>query len=64
VEDSTGNSVHHRRRRKHPYRRFVRIVLGAVLITGLFFLLLYLRSLPTSPGPAVSGDDDAAVQFK
>jgi hypothetical protein len=61
--DSTSNPVLHRRRRKYPYRRFIRILLGAALVITLFFLLLFLRSTPTASGPNVSSDD-ASVQFK
>jgi hypothetical protein len=52
-----------RRRKKHPYRQKIWIVLGASLIIAL---LLYLINSHTSSesGPGVSGGDDSPVQFK
>jgi len=61
--DSASQTTRHRRRKKHPYRRFVFILSGAAGVSGLVFLIIYLRSSPSGPGGASVGDD-AAVQFK
>jgi cell division septal protein FtsQ len=61
---SAIQSVRHRRRKKHPYRRFVLILTGAALVIGLFYLWMYMRSSSPASAPAVSGDDNSSVQFK
>jgi hypothetical protein len=66
VADSAAKPVRHRRRRKHPYRRFLRVLLGSLLAIGLFHLMIYAlnkRGSPPAPALAVS-DDDTSVQFK
>jgi hypothetical protein len=61
--DSASKRVHHQRRRKHPYRRFLRILLGALLVISLFFLMQYLRRSPATPGPVAPSGGDNQVQF-
>jgi hypothetical protein len=61
--DSASQTTRYRRRKKHPYRRFVFILSGAAVVIGLVFLMIYLRSSPASSGVTSVGDD-AAVQFK
>jgi xanthosine utilization system XapX-like protein len=41
----------------------MRIFVGAGLVIGLIFLLLYLRRSPGPPGQAVSGDESSGIQF-
>jgi len=56
----------HHRRRKHRHRRTVQIVLGASVVIGLFFLVLYATRKEPEPAlpPVGSVGDDATVQFK
>jgi hypothetical protein len=67
MADSAAKAVRHRHRRKHPYRRFLRILLGSLLAIGLLYVMIYAlnkRGSPSTPASAVSGDDDTSVQFK
>lgn len=64
VGDKEKKVVHQHRRRKHRFRRFVRILLGATAVIGLFFVFLYFHRAPAASGPVVSGDDSSSVQFK
>jgi len=53
------------RKRKHPYRRIILILTGAVLAMGLFYLAHYIiePGSPISTSPAISGED-TSVHFK
>ena len=59
--DSEKKPGRTRRKRKHPYRRFVWILCAAVAVIGLVYLSLYLRG---GKKPASgSGVDDTSVSF-
>jgi len=61
--DSDVMPTRGRRRKKHPYRQFILILVGASVIIGVIFLVLFLHRPQPPSGFNVSGDD-TSVQFK
>jgi hypothetical protein len=62
-----GHGKYRRRRKRKPLRRFILVALGALLLTGVFFLIISRLARPSPPPlPAApgSGDDNSAVQYK
>jgi hypothetical protein len=70
VTSPTSEAVqgkYRRRRKRKPLRRFILVALGALLLTGMFFLIISHLARPSAPPlPAApgSGGDDSAVQYK
>ena len=65
--ESAIKLVRTHRRRKHPYRRVVRIVLGVLFIISLIYVMLSLQNKSGSSvgptAPSVS-EENTSVQFK
>jgi hypothetical protein len=61
--ESDVKPIRSRRRKKHPYRQFILILVAASVIIGAIFLMLFLRRPAPPSGFNVSGDDPS-VQFK
>jgi hypothetical protein len=62
-----GQGRYRRRRKRNALRRFILVALGALFLTGMFFLIisqLDRPSPPPLPAAPVSGDDNSAVQYK